>query len=135
MSTNLDCDESGITNSGRHDKTEFDQAVFRIVCSNPNITRFPHPVSLEYHGLTTSHGQALLAAAGFGVGSRIYPVYDLVLGAVKRLRATGRVVWVSKDGYTWVVDARRGESTEGRDWVLVDRPINACNIPSNWDEL
>ena len=120
--------------------TAFDAHVLSIIRATPDTCRFPSPITLQYNGVETRTATALKETAlthGLVEGTpSVYSLYDLVLGAVKRLKAEGSLTWVAKDGYTWIVDTKRVPLLLlSRGVRVVHEPINACNIPCNWDEL
>ncbi len=118
--------------------TAFDAHVLAVIRATPDTCRFPSPIDIQRSGATTPVATALMKTAktqGLVEDKAwIYPLYNLVLGAVKRLQASGHLTWISKDGYTWIICSLRMSRAQP-DWEVVEHPINACNIPSNWDEL
>ena len=125
-------DDGGITDvisSNEPEPSKFDMMVLGTILRNPNTSRFPNPVTLEVCGTPTPIGEALMRIGEIGA---LYEVYDLVIDAIKRLVASGRLALVERFGLTWLVNPQRLVGKPG-DWVQVDRPVNECNVPSNWD--
>jgi len=97
--------------------------------------RWPAGEIVDYmlYGEATPKGRRLLQALGWDE-DRASSLDRVIEPVVKRLHQEGRVVFVDRHGYVWVVPESERRWQNVKESEIVDRP-DAVNAPFNWDSL
>jgi hypothetical protein len=107
-----------------------EKKVYEMIRWMPGGARFPYPIPLMYAGRPTPEASDL----GWGDENEELGGWgefeQAVFTCVKRLHEAGRVIFISRHGYTWVVPPYVDHEPE----ELVDEP-DMVNRPYNWDRL